>query len=73
MASKHTEPFNCPTCNGRYRIVRAEADSRSFIGTIECYYCGGPLTGREGNFVLTYFVADKPRTQAKPSRAKGLP
>ena len=52
------------------QIVRAEADSRSFIGTIECYYCGGPLTGREGDFVLKHFVADKPRTQAKPLRVK---
>jgi hypothetical protein len=39
-------------------------------GTIECYYCGGPLIGREGQFVLKYFVADQPRKQAKPSRVK---
>jgi integrase len=61
----HAEPFNCPTCNGRYRIVRAEADAKSFSGTIECYYCGGPLVGRDGKFVLIYFVADKPR-QRRP-------
>ena len=70
MASKNAEPFNCPTCNGAYKLVRAEADSRSFNGPIECYYCGGPLVGREGEFVLKYFVADKPRKRAKPSRVK---
>ena len=70
MASKHAEPFNCPTCKGRYNLVRAEADRQSSSGTIECYYCGGPLHGREGQFVLKYFVADKPRKQAKPSHVK---
>ena len=70
MASQHAEPFNCPTCNGRYKLVRAEADRHSFNGTIECYYCGGPLIGREGQFVLKYFVADQPRKRAKPSRVK---
>jgi hypothetical protein len=70
MTSKHAEPFDCPTCNGRYKLVRAEADSRSFNGTIECYYCGGPLIGREGKFVLKYFVADKPRRLAKTSRVR---
>jgi transcription elongation factor Elf1 len=70
MASKHAELFNCPKCNGRYKVVRAEADHHSLNGTIECYYCGGPLNGREGQFVLKYFVADEPRKQARPSRAR---
>ena len=70
MASKHAEAFNCPTCNGRYKLVRAEADSESSNGQIECRYCGGPLPGREGPFVLKYFVADIPRQQARPSRAR---
>jgi hypothetical protein len=70
MASKHAEPFHCPTCNGLYKLVRAEADSHSLNGTIECYCCGGPLVGREGQFVLKYFVADQPRKRAKASRVK---
>jgi len=70
LASIHAEPFHCPTCNGGYKLVRAEADRHSFNGTIECYYCGGPLIGREGQFVLKYFVADQPRKRAKPSRVK---
>jgi hypothetical protein len=30
--------FKCPTCNGRYKLVRAKAGRESFKGTIECYY-----------------------------------
>ena len=70
MASKHAELLDCPTCKGRYKLVRAEAGPETLNGTIECYYCGGPLIGREGQFVLKYFVADQPRKQAKPSRVK---
>ena len=70
MASKHAELFHCPTCQGRYKLVRAEADPESSSGPIECCYCGGPLNGREGQFVLKYFVADNPRRRAKASRAR---
>jgi hypothetical protein len=65
MASRHAEPFHCPTCQGQYKLVRAEADGQSFNGTIECYYCDGPSIGREGQFVLKYFVADQPKKQAR--------
>jgi transcription elongation factor Elf1 len=70
MASKHAELFHCPTCDGLYKLVRAEADGQSSIGAVECCYCGGPLVGREGQFVLKYFVADNPRRRAKASRVK---
>jgi hypothetical protein len=42
MASKHAELLDCPTCKGRYKLVRAEAGPETLNGTIECYYCGGP-------------------------------
>jgi transcription elongation factor Elf1 len=67
---KHAEPFNCPTCNGRYKLVRADADDQSSSGQIECYYCGGPLIGREGQLVLKYFVVDKSPKRARPSLVK---
>jgi transcription elongation factor Elf1 len=64
------EQFNCPNCDGRYKLVRAGAGPESLTGVLECYYCGGPLAGREGQFVLKYFVADEPRKQARPSRVR---
>jgi hypothetical protein len=70
MASKHAELFHCPTCSGQYKLVRAEADRESSSGAIECYYCDSLLVGREGQFVLKYFVADQPRKRGKASRVK---
>jgi len=33
-------------------------------------HCGGPLKGGEGQFILKYFLVDRPRKQLKPSRVK---
>jgi hypothetical protein len=64
----HVELFNCPNCNAKYKLVRAEAGPESSKGRIECYHCGGPLNGREGRFILKYVLMDKPRKQATASR-----
>jgi len=71
MSSKsHAEPYRCPTCDGQYKLVRAEAGPDSSNRQIECRYCGGPLPGRDGPVVLKYFVADHSRRQARASRVK---
>jgi hypothetical protein len=54
----------------KYKLVRAEADHAASYGQIECYHCGGPLSGREGQFILKYLLVDRPRRQLKPSRVK---
>jgi hypothetical protein len=66
----YAELFNCPSCNSQYKLVRAEADHTGSYGQIECYHCGGPLKGREGQFILKYFLVDRPRKQLRPSRVK---
>ena len=66
----HAELFNCPNCNAQYKLVRAEADHVGLYGQIECYHCGGPLKGGEGQFIFKYFLVDRPRRQLKPSRVK---
>ena len=65
------ELINCsPNCNVEYRLVRAEARPKSSYGQIECYHCGGPLNGREGQFILKYLLVKNPRKRAKASRVK---
>jgi hypothetical protein len=66
----HAELFTCPNCNAQYKLVRAEADPAATYRQIECYHCGGPLNGREGHYILKYFLVDRPRRQLKPSRVK---
>ena len=51
------EFFRCPKCAALYQIVRAQAGPEtSRDAKIACRVCGGPLTAREGEFVLKYFL-----------------
>ena len=61
-----TEPadFQCPNCSAPYKLVHVEANSLGADQEITCLKCGGPLNGREGRFILKYFLADEPRRQA---------
>ena len=62
-----TSRFNCPNCQAEYKLVRAEGDPPP-DRQIVCRRCGGPFQGREGKFILKYFLVDRPRTQAKAPR-----
>jgi transcription elongation factor Elf1 len=64
VPNSQAEAFDCPNCNSRYKLVRAEADPESPDGQVACRQCGAPLNGREGHLVLKYFLVDKPRRQA---------
>jgi hypothetical protein len=70
LATPKPERFACPICGARYTLVRAEADATSVSGPLVCRSCGGPLNGREGPFVLKYFLIDRPRVQARAVRGK---
>ena len=52
-------PFTCPNCSGFYQVVKAEAGPETDNRQIACRVCGGPLVGREGKFVLKYFLLRK--------------
>jgi hypothetical protein len=59
MASGKPSSFNCPICNAFYQVVRVEAGPETKDREITCRACGGPLSGREGKFVLKYFMLRK--------------
>jgi hypothetical protein len=52
-------PFTCPNCQALYEVVKVEAGPETDSREIVCRACGGPLTGREGSFVLKYFLLRK--------------
>ena len=54
----------CPHCEARYIVVRAEANQTTVDRDIGCLSCGSSLQGRDGRFVLKYFLAEEPRKQA---------
>ena len=48
--------FTCPNCEALYQVVEVEAGPDR---EITCQVCGGPLAGREGDFVLKYYLLRK--------------
>jgi hypothetical protein len=50
------DSFTCPNCQALYYIVKVEAGPETDSREIVCRACGGPLVGREGKFVLKYFL-----------------
>ena len=59
VVAKGTQFFNCPNCNALYQIIKAEAGPESVDREVACRVCGGPLLGREGKFVVKYFMLRK--------------
>ena len=51
--------FTCPNCRALYHVVKAEAGPETDSREIVCRACGRPLAGREGGFVLKYFLLQK--------------
>jgi hypothetical protein len=54
--------FDCYNCEATYKVVRVEAPPEPTTNCeIFCIRCGGPLHGREGNFILKYFLVGRRR------------
>jgi hypothetical protein len=56
MAAAQVSRFQCPNCGAPYQIVHVEADAASVDRALTCLCCDAPLQGREGRFVLKYFL-----------------
>jgi transcription elongation factor Elf1 len=57
--------FNCPNCGALYDLVRVEAEPVMINHELACLLCGAPLQGREGRFVLKYFLLEPSRVARK--------
>lgn len=56
MATPSASQFDCPNCGARYKVVRMEADKIDVEREIVCRRCGDPLEGRQGRYILKYFL-----------------
>jgi len=66
MPDQASTRTTCPHCGAAYRVVQIEAQSDPI--EVTCKSCGGPLAGRQGHFLLKYFLVDKRRrAPAKPA------
>ena len=51
--------FTCPNCSAFYQVVKVEAGLETVDRDVNCRSCGANLPGRDGNFVLKYFMLRK--------------
>jgi hypothetical protein len=51
--------FTCPNCQALYQVVKVERGPETVDRDVTCRSRGAPLPGREGNFVLKYFMLRK--------------
>ena len=63
-------PFTCLNCGAFYQVVKVEAGPETDNREIACRACGGPLLGREGKFVLKYFLLRKGIPSRRPPKAE---
>jgi len=70
MSNIPTTRFDCSNCGAKYELVRVEAPAGPTTDReITCISCGGPLRGREGKFLLKYFLIERPRPPRPRPRA----
>ena len=67
MATAQALRFNCPNCDALYQLIRIETDSVTATADrqIECLACGAPLQGRDGRYLLKYFLLDSSQRVGK--------
>jgi hypothetical protein len=70
MATAQESRFQCPNCGAVYQLVRVVAETVAVDRELTCLGCGGSLQGREGRFVLKYFLLERPHA-VTPRRAVG--
>jgi hypothetical protein len=74
MAALGKQSFTCPNCKALYQLVKVEAGPETVDRQLACRACGAPLNGREGKFVLKYFMLRKAgRVQQWRRRAQVQP
>ena len=64
MSDPLSVPFKCPHCEARYEVVRIEEPPRPTHREVTCLRSGGPLHGRDGRFLLKYFLTERPKRRA---------
>ena len=55
-----TVQFKCLNCGALYQVLKCEAGPETDDRQIKCRACGAPLVGRDGQFVLKYFLLRTP-------------
>jgi hypothetical protein len=56
------ETFSCPRCHAVYKLVRVKTPPEPGDHPVACLHCGDALAPRENEFLLKYFLVERPRS-----------
>ena len=69
--------FTCAHCQALYHVVKVAAGPETTEAEVTCRACGAPFAGREGTFVLKYFMlrhgARRPLRRRGPAKTGERP
>ena len=66
MPGPNTVPLvHCSNCQALYQVVKVQAGAETVDLEIACQVCNEPLTAREGQFVLKYFLLREATRRAR--------
>jgi hypothetical protein len=65
MHGTTTTQFNCVNCNALYHLIKGEAGPETVDRELTCQVCGAPLPSRQEQFVLKYFLLQKPSSRQR--------
>jgi hypothetical protein len=65
VAEPPAVPFDCPNCGAKYKVVGVERPPPRKDRKLRCKHCAGPLQPYEGQFLLKYFLVERPGEQTR--------
>ena len=69
MVGEQALDFDCPHCGARYRVVGVVAPSELQERAVLCRHCQRPLQSRHEQFVLKYFLVERPGERQRQAGA----
>jgi hypothetical protein len=60
MFYEQPSDFDCPHCGAKYRVVGVVAPSQFEERVVLCRHCQRPLQSRHEQFLLKYFLVERP-------------
>jgi predicted Zn finger-like uncharacterized protein len=63
------ETFSCPHCHAVYKLVRVKTPAEPGDHPVACLHCGHALAPRHNEFLLKYFLIERPAGAPRKAQA----
>jgi predicted Zn finger-like uncharacterized protein len=64
------ETFSCPHCQAGYKLVRVKTPPEPGDDPVSCLHCGQVLAPRDNEFLLKYFLVERPAGAPRKAQAR---